>query len=204
MDFDQKSFISYFNEGRNWINSVRDLVTVWIKSLSLVPPWKGRKIKHWIFKCADFGVTMLGASMMNLLGPTVFLVRNPFGLINSIKKRREYEKGREFNIFELMEICHHLENSVELLQKIDTRHLVIKYEELILDSKREILKICKFWNVEWHQAVLSPTLLDKPWTINTSFRGSDKKIELLSNSERKFIAENTQKYRKAYQYPANY
>ncbi|MDH5525512.1 MAG: sulfotransferase [Desulfobulbaceae bacterium] len=199
LEFNFQSFLSAFEKARKKINSLHDLVLIWTNLLGMEPPWIDQiERKKWVFKCADFGPTILGAAQMNLLDKAVFLLRNPLGIVNSIKKRREKEKHRSFHFFELLQICKSLENVVPLLDTFKDKCLVISYENLVNDEKKYMETLCNFWGISWNEQLTKPTLLGEVWEINSSFSGIKK--DILSDYEKKAICLNTKLYQKTFGY----
>lgn len=201
MDFDYHAFCDLLEKKRPTISSIEGLVRVWIEILGEFAPWNRMpERKNWIFKCADFGVTMQGAHALNLLDSAVFLVRNPFEIVNSIKKRREYEKNRSFHVFEILSICRALENTKAILDGLKGRCLLVRYEDLLKDRERVLEDICDYWGVSAHRCLKTPTLFGAPWQINTSFMNGREREDILSECEKEIVAENTRNYRKEFGY----
>lgn len=52
----------------------------------------------------------------------------------------------------------------------ESRYLIIKYEDLVADTKKQMMKICDFLKIEYNDCLLKPTVLGMPWKGN-NFKG---------------------------------
>lgn len=201
MNFDCSNFCKLLDKERRQISSIKDFIQKWMSLLSLFSPWSVlNNEKKWIFKCADFGNTVLGANRLGLLKSVIFLVRDPIGIVNSLKKRREHEKHREFHIFELFEICEALENVPIVLRSIEGKYLLVSYEDIIKNNKNILDEICNYLEISWNSCLESPTLLGKPWHINSSFASKKDRKNILTLTEIAFIKQNTKNYQEYFGY----
>ena len=199
LQYDMEAFCRRLGEERHRICSMRDLVAIWMEIMTEFQPWSvQRERASWVFKCADFGATLQGAAKMGVLGKCVFLVREPEGIVSSIKKRRERERRRSFHFFELIQICEALESTVQLIEAFSKNCLVMKYEDLISKSKKETERLCDFWQVAWSIQLERPTILGKEWRVNSSFSEKTGRVNVLSNFEKQYIEKNTTKYRQRF------
>lgn len=201
MDLDQEHFCRLLAERRSSLESLAQLALAWTEILGTFEPWSQQtNRKTWVFKCADFGPTLLGADKMGLLAKAVFLVRNPLGIVNSIKKRRQSEPHRQFHVFETLSICQALERSVQIVEQLGERCLVVRYEDLIKPDSEVLGQICDFWGVARHACLKQATLLGRPWAINTSFSGPDGRKDILLDWEKDLVARHTTIFQERFGY----
>lgn len=107
----------------------------------------------------------------------VHLVRDPRGYYLS-RKLRFRRKKKPFSIHRIcgdwnMSVASGLYNQKRLGSD---RYHIVKYEELVLDTRQKMISICDFINIDFDDILLRPTLLDLDSSANSSFREKKKGV----------------------------
>jgi len=200
MNFNPELFYEGFQKSLPEIDSVSKLVNSWLDILGSFDPWRELdKPFNWVIKCAHFGDSVVGADKAKNNFSFVFMVRDPIDIMNSIKRLREREQGREFHVFELIEICSALENTVSILESTESDYLIVRYEDLIADKTSVTQNICEFFQIRWFPELTEPTLLGSPWKTNSSFIG-ELRTNVLNDHEMDLINSATAGYRQFFKY----
>jgi hypothetical protein len=127
----------------------------------------------------------------------VYVLRNPYGHFNAVRNsyRTDSKRARGQKIFDntlswrerypfVVNHIMYMKVSYTLMDKFATlfpdSFRVLLYDELLKDPEKEMLALCGFLDIPFHETLLTPTLLGEPWGGNSmvqsrEFRGIDKK-----------------------------
>jgi len=97
----------------------------------------------------------------------IHIIRNPYSNIVSLRKA----KSVKHNYPLINRIIRTFYNNYYFLyknKKIIKNYYVLKYEDLILEPKTHIQKICKFLEIEYHPILERPTQLGEIWYGNST------------------------------------
>ena len=104
----------------------------------------------------------------------IHIVRNPYASLVAIRRsktKRKYPLMRDL-IFSLQNSYYNLYKNQKLLEN----YLIVKYEDLLLHTKKTMREITNFLQIEFEDLLLTPTLMGKPWGGNSSNNGSFTKV----------------------------
>jgi len=149
------------------------------------------KIKYWVEK------TPLNERFLPIIQKcwadfkALYIIRNPFDNFCSYRIKREKEQlALPVKLF--YELWNRsINNFLSFSQKYPNKSLLLRYEDLVLDPKKQMLKICDFLNIDWNQSLLIATRNGKHWTGNSQHKTELKIItdELVGISKEKLEPE---------------
>lgn len=108
----------------------------------------------------------------------IHIVRNPYA--NMVALRRFKSKGSYPCLSRLVASLY---NSYYYLMKNQItldNYLVVKYEDLVLNTESTVQKIAAFAQIEYAESLLRPTLMGKTWLGNSSFGQNFRGISRLA------------------------
>lgn len=129
----------------------------------------------------------------------IFIMRNPYFAIESLKKSRLNWGRRLLHPINLAEVINYYfffwKNKTEIL---DERTILIRFEDLVADPVKTMKKVSEHVGVEYTDNLVTPTLLGKPRRGESAFKpieGIDqstirRKIEILNENEIEIIREH--------------
>ena len=100
----------------------------------------------------------------------IHLVRHPYDTFNSFKrnqiinKKLNYFRG-DYDLLENMiekKLAPLFDNVNSALHFRD-QHYIIKYEDIVLNPRRETMRLCEWLNISWNENMIVPTLAGKPF-----------------------------------------
>lgn len=145
-----------------------------------------------LMKTADYGMSILSARRFLDRARFVFILRNPYFALDSLKKSREMRGEKilhPFNFGEaLRDYIFFWENRKEILGA-DT--ILILYEDLLTRSREVMEKVASHLGVAFSENLLAPTLAGRPWPGHSSFRETrnieasvlDRPLQVLRSEE---------------------
>ena len=109
----------------------------------------------------------------------IHIMRNPYANLLSFRDYRFKMNNRFPSLRDLVECLkvnyYYLYKNQELIDD----YLVVKYEDIAMNTKEEMIKISQFLNIPFNENLLSPTVNGKRWegnsTQNKKFTGVETK-----------------------------
>jgi len=148
-------------------NDYKGFITAYFKSLYLslfseLPPESLRYVEKSV-ENAEFA-----GFLKNIFPDARFIhvIRNPYATVVSIRKYMTMRGKYPF----LGWIINALENNYYhsiLNPKFISDYLIVKYEDLILNTKSKMREVAKFLDLSFHESMLTPTVLGKLWLGNS-------------------------------------
>ena len=201
LDFDKAEFFDRFRQARSGgLGSPTALIRAWFACLKQTHPFSKQPNARWLLKCADFGLTARAADYLGLLDNAAFCVRHPVAILNSIKRLRMKEQHRDFHIFQLLEVCRAMENVPEVVQTLQGRVRLIRYEDLVQAPGRVLHDLADSWGIGFDRALDEATVMGQPWESNSSFGESRNQTMVLTDDERRAVLSHTTDFRRTFGY----
>ena len=108
----------------------------------------------------------------------IHIMRNPYANLLSFRDYRFKMNNRFPSLRDLVECLkvnyYYLYKNQELIDD----YLVVKYEDIAMNTKEEMIKISQFLNIPFNENLLSPTVNGKRWEGNST---QNKKFTGVSN-----------------------
>ena len=150
---------------------------------------KGHIPKYWAEKTPTNEFQIKRALKIYPNAKFIFIKRNIYDNLASIKRwyrnSRRSEYSDIYNYFEELK----LSNNIAERNKKHKNFLLLKYEDLILNTKHEMGKVCDFLNINYYDILSVPTILGKKDEPNTSSINRKNK-----KTEKGIIINNVNKY----------
>ncbi len=160
-----------------------------------------------LIKSADYGMSVLSGRRFLDRARFVFILRNPYYALDSLKKSRQIRGHKLLNPFNfgdaLRDYAFFWDHRDEILGK-DT--ILITYENLVARPREVIREVAAFWEIPFTENLLVPTLAAKSWPGLSSFKETreiegdilDRHLQVLSPQEielvRKHLADLLESY----------
>jgi hypothetical protein len=208
LEFDSKLFkdrLKILKESKN----IQDIWTILGDSYSKASGYNSKNIKGTLIKSADYGQTILAAKKYLTQVKSVFILRNPFYAIDSLKKSRQMRKEKILHPINFAEVIS------DYLFFWNKRHeicekgtLLILYEELVTNPVELCKKMSEHFGISFDQTLMNPSLAGEVWKGHSSFQYTngidqsvlERKIELLSANEIKLIEKHLSPILRKYDY----
>ena len=160
-----------------------------------------------LVKSADYGISILSGRRFLDCACFVFILRNPYYALDSLKKSRQIRCHKLLNPFNfgeaLRDYTFFWDHRGEILGK-DT--ILVTYENLVARPREVIKQVAALLEIPFTENLLVPTLAAKPWPGLSSFQETreidggilDRPIQVLSPQEiglvRKHLADLVESY----------
>ncbi len=106
----------------------------------------------------------------------IHILRNPYSNFVSLRKYKSIKFGYPI----MRRIIRTMYNNYYFLSQNKRRiknYYILKYEDLVCDPSREIIRLCDYLNLPFEKTLLKPTSMGKPWQGNSTsgiqFQGID-------------------------------
>jgi hypothetical protein len=129
----------------------------------------------------------------------IFIIRNPFYALESLKRARSISGRMELTSFTMAQSLNYYNFFWKNLDKIKSSNtIVIKFEDVIMNFEVTMKEVADHVDIEFTKNLITPTLRGQLWNGDSSFHkldGIDKKTVLrplkdLSSSDIDFINHN--------------
>jgi hypothetical protein len=184
------------------LKSAQTISDIWngiIKAYSNAMTGRYKDSKIGYLFSGDYGRAMIVTKYTLEKSKGIFIMRNPYYAMESLKKARIVRNAKILHPFNFTQSLSYYfffwENREKILHK-DT--LLIRFEDIVTDTKGTMQKVANHIGIEYSDNMLYPTLLGKPWGGDSSFhklKGVDKstinrKIQTLDDTEIDFIGQH--------------
>lgn len=168
-----------------------------------------RSGKFTCMKAADYGRSVLGALGLIPDAKGIIVVREPKAALNSL---HQYRLNRNEKLLSWPTLVHAMAEMNSLAEALvqaagDERLHVVRYEDLLSDQRGVMERLCKWLGIPFSEALMTPSMLGRPWTNNSSFgactvsTGLEKqRQDVLSPAKRALIDKHLGPFRKAFRY----
>lgn len=149
-----------------------------------------------LIKAADYGLSIIGARGHLAVARHVFILRNPFYALDSLKKSRGIRGQKVLNPFNFAEAVRDYaffwDNRDEILKE---DAILIRYEDLLQSPRETMQNVAAHLGIAFHETLLEPTLQGGDWPGLSSFNETrsidagmlDREIKELDRTEIEFI-----------------
>lgn len=195
LDFDGEAF----RRGLKGLKDCKNLSQVWDVLVSAYALGCARDYSDCtdvLIKSADYGLSILGAREFLQGSRHVFILRNPFYALDSLKKSRSLRGSKVLNPFNFAEAVRDYaffwDNRDEILRE-DT--LLIRYEDLLENSGSVMRTVAGHLQVKFNETLLTPTIMGGGWPGLSSFKETrgidasilDRELKTLDETETAYI-----------------
>lgn len=147
----------------------------------------------------DWGRSMLATKNTLKKCRGIFIIRNPYFALESLKKSRLVRGEKILHPINFAQVIRHYfffwNNKDKIL---DERTILIRFEDLVAEPEKTMKIAASHVGVEYTDNLITPTLLGKSWRGGSSFKPQDgidksvlsRKIEALTENEIKFITDH--------------
>lgn len=187
--------MNVFNEHLVPLKRCLKIEQVWctlVKAYARASEYEGGAHTHTVFKCTDYGKSILSAKSHLPGMKSIFIMRNPFFAIDSLKKSRLLQKRGNLHTFNLAEILldylFFWEHKEEILNEDS---ILVQYEELLMDPDKIMRGVAEHLGILYNKNLSVPTVCGEAWYGNSSFKslnGIDSSV--LNNSIRELNSED--------------
>ncbi len=144
----------------------------------------------------DWGKSMLSTRKSLSNCHCVFIIRNPYSALDSLKRSREIRKEKILHPINFSQtLCHYnffWNNKNDI---IDERTILVKYEDLLVSPEEIMKKIANHVGITYNKGLVTPTILGKDWPGASSFSSingidksvMDRKLQCLSQTDVEII-----------------
>lgn len=143
-----------------------------LKDLNLITrslKYNFKNIKIFKDVGGNFSKTINAFMSHNKNGKVILIVRNPYGQYNS---RLKYWKKFDYpyvSLISKVESLLRLNYFYKIASKIQGKSIyIVKYEELVLNTKSELLKICYFLGIKFEEILEYPTINGNKTVVTTA------------------------------------
>jgi len=162
-----------------------------------------------LIKSADYGMSVLGGRQFLKRTKSVFILRNPYYALDSLKKSRQIRGSKILNPFNFGEALRDYaffgDHQDEILSN---GTLLVLYEDLIANPQGIMKQIASHFRVPFTENLLNPTLSGKPWPGLSSFQATkgidvsilDRPLQTLMNEEIDLVGKHLKGLLEAYGY----
>lgn len=169
--------------------------------------------RYVCLKAADVGRSVFGALTYIPGSKGIIVSREPVAMMNSLKRYRQRRNEKLLNWPTLLNEIRDMNVLAEQVQRFQadsnfSNHLmVITYEQLSTSPKTVMKDVARFLGIEWNPSLVSPSMLEQPWTSNSSFisnAGTEasptERPRMLTNQEIEIVRETSGPYREVFGY----
>lgn len=189
----------FFEKQLDLLSSCKNLSEVWN---TLISSYANSFCKDYssckkvIFKTADYGLSILSARKHLGTTTNIFIMRNPFYSLDSLKRSRKIRGEKilhPINLAEAIRDYVFLWNNWESIFLQDT--LLVYYEELLQFPEKIMHQVAEHIEIEFFNSLLKPTLQGGKWPGHSSFKAAngldismlDRELVELNETEISFI-----------------
>lgn len=187
---------------------IQDIWSAFVETYSKSYNYDLMTIKASLIKCADYGKTILAAQKYLPNVKSIFIIRNPFYAIESLKVSRQMRKEKSLHPINFAEvISDYLFFWCNRSDIFKPGTLLVYYEELVTNPRNVTKRMADHLEISFKDILLVPTLAKESWAGLSSFmvtsgidpRVLDRKLEQLNEFEIEIIKKHLfpllQKYR---------
>ncbi|MBD3426548.1 MAG: hypothetical protein GF409_04900 [Candidatus Omnitrophica bacterium] len=175
VEYDLDKLISTLDEMQKKMDD--NVLSVWEYWVSAVMRSMGQRIDNkdfTVFKCPDYGKSMLSAIKYLNDPKVIVMVRDPLYAIDSLKRSREIRNEKRLYLFELFNVINNYKFLLETLNNINEskskdRVMVIRYEDLTRNPLSVMQNLAGFTGIPFHPNMLEATLNGEKWYGESSF-----------------------------------
>jgi len=144
----------------------------------------------------DYGRGMLATKTALKNCKCIFIIRNPYFALESLKKSRLIRNEKVLHPINFAQAIRHYSFFWNRRSEIlDKRTILLRFEDLVTEPQKTMKIVARHVGVEYTDNLVTPTLRGNPWRGDSSFgplKGIDKsvinrKIEVLNEREKEFI-----------------
>lgn len=130
----------------------------------------------------------------------IHLVRHPYDTLGSFKRQWNYSRGGDYDtlVIAIETKFAPLFDNINSALYFKEQHYIVKYEDIVLDPRKETMRLCEWLGISWNDNMVVPTLAGKPFvgqSMNRSVKHDEsvsaKRVdvfkETLSHTEIRFI-----------------
>ena len=156
------------------LNTIADIWNLWVKAFCKGMFYDYDSIKNVIMKSPDYGKSAIAGYKYLKNVKVIFIIRNPFHAIDSLKRSREM-RGLKLHAFELINVFRdynlllHTIQHIERNEKKRQNSFIIKYEDFLQNPKKKMRSLADFISIPFSQALMEPTMNGRPWYGLSSF-----------------------------------
>ena len=128
----------------------------------------------------DWGKSMLATKKTLKNCKCIYIIRNPYSALDSLKKGRELANRKILHPINFSQVLNHyffFWNNKDSI--IDDRTILIRYEDLLMQPREVMKRVADHVGIEFNETLMTPTLLGNPWGGGSSFShttGIDKSV----------------------------
>lgn len=179
--FDHKSFFSLAREyvDRPWMNdSLLFSEMVRAYGVALGADW--RNCVRWVEKTPRTETCLDELDELFPEAKLVQVIRDPRAIFASFKNRIMNQYGTHAKAHRLPRSWNNSARQIPRLRRDPSRFLIIRYEDLIQNTRATLQKICQFGGFDFSEEMLEPTRAGGGWEGNSAFHESFKGISTAS------------------------
>lgn len=208
LGFNRKAFLQGL-QGFRSCSSISDIWDCLVKAYADASSIDYSRCRTGFMFGGDWGRSMLATKDTLKNCRCIFIMRNPYFALESLKKSR-LNWQRKFlhpiNFAEVINFYYFFWNN--RLEILDERTILIRFEDLVADPVKTMKIVAKHVGVEYTDNLITPTLLGKPYRGESSFvskEGIDvsaicRKLEILNETEIGIIGEHLKPILKYFDY----
>ena len=164
--------------------------------------------RYVTMKAADYGRSVFGALDNLPEARGVIVVREPVAAFNSLKVYREKYSRYLLTWPTLCEAVVDMNKLAQALDRYDASRLrIFRYEDLVKSGESELRAFCDWLGIKFDAALLTPSMMGRPWTNNSSFAAGASGVSdiserrmALSEAEVQFIASSLRPFASRFGY----
>jgi hypothetical protein len=156
------------------LQTIADIWKLWVKAFCKGMFYDYDSLKTVIMKSPDYGKSALSGFKHIKNTKVIFLIRNPFYAIDSLKRSREM-RGLKLHVFELINVFRDynlLLHTIQNIKKDEKRRqdsCIIKYEDFLQNPQKTMRSVADFISIPFSEEFMRPTMNGKPWYGLSSF-----------------------------------
>lgn len=139
-----------------------------------VPPLPGRALVEKSVEHAEFAYVLAryfpGARFIHI-------VRNPYATLVAVRRMLQQKSGRFPYLWPLAASLHNSYHHLFTNRLAVPNYLCVRFEDLVCDTGAVMRKVAAFLGIGYHQSLLQPTSMGRPWGGNST---SDQSFEGIS------------------------